>query len=278
MSQGPLIGCSDANTYAVPLDRSWSLTNAVVTKAGQHRLSLVDRGLWPSRDGESFYSYNGAASFAENSLSGDWPADYSNTLEQYWPTSGEWNFDVAQNNTSLFWELRRARDSLYASGNGLHFALGGRQGDTTDWSLDYDMNIPGLVMFNESSQQWFNFSTKDFSSSGFVTDGAAHFATDYGPEALLLVFGGYVNGLKSSFDEMWMFEPVSRRWAAQQVSGEPPLGAIHPCVVGLAGDSGTYEVSIKKIRLSKEVAHTGTCRSFFMEAWAMQMTSTVRSR
>lgn len=198
--------------------------------------------------------------------------DLRNTVERYTPSYEGWS-TYAQSNDANFSDLSRAIESYYASGNGLYFASGGRMRgpphDVTDWYLEGEINAPGLVMYNESSQDWYNISTEGFSSTRYAYGGAAHFVTEYGPEGLLLLFGGYVNGLLASFDEMYMFEPVSQQWRSQVVSGEPPPLAYKPCVVGVRGDNGTYEVSLKCQRSLIVEAHLRMYRSSFMVAKAL---------
>lgn len=98
-------------------------------------------------------------------------------------------------------------------------------------------------MYNDSSKLWSNTSAVGFTYSGHAMAGAAHFVPSFGPEGLLFAFGGtsaadqYV-----SFSEAYMFEPVSKRWARQAVSGDIPAPNVQACVVGLEGDEGTYEV------------------------------------
>lgn len=41
-----------------------------------------------------------------------------------------------------------------------------------------------------------------------------------------------------------MFEPVSKQWHTQKVTGDHPQFSQSQCVVGLEGDNGTYEASI----------------------------------
>lgn len=109
------------------------------------------------------------------------------------------------------------------------------------------MDVPGLVVYNESSQQWWNISTggeDGYTYMGTAREGAAHFVPTFGPEGLLFVFGGFANeDTLMPFDEAYMFEPVSQRWRKQQVTGTPPAPASGQCVVGVQGDNGTYEVS-----------------------------------
>lgn len=53
-------------------------------------------------------------------------------------------------------------------------------GDVNAWR-----RIPGIVIFNETSKEWFNASTRDFTYNGLAIQGAAPFVPNFGPEGLL---------------------------------------------------------------------------------------------
>lgn len=82
----------------------------------------------------------------------------------------------------------------------------------------------------------------------------------FGPAGLLFVFGGTTtiytattitpdptaNSVLSplAFSTLYMYDPQSQQWSTQEASGDIPLPVLNPCVTGLAGDDGTYEVRI----------------------------------
>ena len=176
----------------------------------------------------------------------------ANSLWQITPSggTGRWKQSYVSPSTN-FTNLVRVTSAIYASGNGLGFALGGLQSDATGYNLFenayYDNNfVPGMVIYNTSSQEWYNVSSNDYSYSGFALNGAAQFVPSFGPNGLLFVFGGTTgpsdNVQYVSFDHVWMYDPVSQRWASQEVSGDIPNETENQCVVGAQGDDGTYEV------------------------------------
>ena len=127
--------------------------------------------------------------------------------------TSNWGYDAPR--TNQFWEFHAAGDSghwtqqavitppsrpplieiyqgYYASGNNLGFAIGGVEDDSSYYEYsDEDLyawrRVPGIVMYNQSSQEWFNASTKDFAELSI--QGAAHFVPNFGPEGIL--FGWY---------------------------------------------------------------------------------------
>ena len=108
-----------------------------------------------------------------------------------------------------------------------------------------------MVVYNTTSQEWHNVTSKYTENQGRVTNGAAHFVPSFGPEGLLVVVGGITAyniditlpdpGVYVSITNgLYMYEPVSQEWHAQQVTGEPPEQLASHCMVGVQGDS-SYE-------------------------------------
>ena len=124
------------------------------------------------------------------------------------------------------------------------FALGGIQNAATNpdiQSQTYDTS--GMVMYNFTSQDWYNISASGYSLNGYAQHGAAHFVPSFGPSGLVLVLGGYIgNSTLIGLDTISMFEPISQQWSAQVASGKAPPPILDPCMVGIQGDNDTYEV------------------------------------
>lgn len=228
-------------TYSIDLSTSW--TNATVELASTRSKApaLNYQALWADLSGTSLYAYDGAVS-----LSSDLPLAVP-------PNNELWRFDISGKSgdwslidhvaSSNFSTLVRSYHGSYAYGNGLGFAVGGRENGATNNALPTTANlpVPGMVMYNISSQQWYNIS--GWSDSGISQDGAAHFVPSLGPAGLLFVFGGTVaNGLWPGTDKVSIFDPVSQQWSWQEVTGAKPSSVQSPCVVGAQGDNDTYEV------------------------------------
>lgn len=200
--------------------------------------------LWPDAKDELFYAYDGGYSYSVQISS---EPDPVNQLWQFEPSgnTGSWSM-VEPSPTTNFSLLSRAQAGLYASGNGLGFALGGSQSAATEFSWNAGgTDIPGMIVYNTSSQDWSNISTTGYSWSGTAAAGAAQFVPTFGPAGLLLVFGGTANGDLVPFTNVSMYEPVSQQWRSQEVSGTLPSPVTNPCVVGVPGDNETYEVSLR---------------------------------
>lgn len=230
----------------IPLDQSWTIEDVPLKSQPKPATfgSLGGAALWPSAAGDSFYSYNGGLSYATQIYDKQDPKE--NTLWEFVPGTngiGTWTLQ-APSPDGNFTNLSRTRDALQTGYNGLGFAVGGLQMASTDFDLGSGaMEVPGMVMYNDSTQQWWNVSTTGYSYDGTAQGGAAVFVPSFGPEGLLFVLGGFANGALASFDYVFMFEPLSQQWRKQQVSGTPPAPVGAPCAVGVPGDEGTYEVS-----------------------------------
>ena len=127
------------------------------------------------------------------------------------------------------------------------FALGGYETTATNNALEGPTSaqfpLPGMVMYNMTSQDWYNISASGYSNDGVAMRGAAQFVPSFGPAGLMFVFGGTVaNGILPGTDVVSFFEPISQQWSSQEVSGSKPSPVIAPCVVGVQGDNSTYEV------------------------------------
>ena len=208
--------------------------------------ALVAQALWVDPSGTSFYAFDGGISYSV-SLS-ERPPPPPSEIWQFIPSgiSGDWSL-VSPPASSNFTTLIRGYQGTYTYGAGLGFALGGLENAATNEAIDVNselsFQIPGMVMYNITSQDWYNVSTSGYSQSGGSVNGAAQFVPCFGPAGLLFVFGGSVaNEIFPGTDGVSMFDPISQQWSSQEVSGAKPSSVLSPCVVGAQGDNNTYEV------------------------------------
>ena len=137
-------------------------------------------------------------------------------------------------------------------------AVGGVENGGTDslyLANDASYYTPGMVVFNISSQEWYNTSIEAISSSQTATSGAVQFVPSFGPAGLFFMLGGEsfdehlvvnenaANSQPFSFTTVRMYEPLSQKWHNQTATGEAPALLMDKlCVVGIEGDDNTYEV------------------------------------
>jgi hypothetical protein len=221
-----------------------------------------NEALWLSADNKTVYAYNGGISNAPPHWY-EYPVTPPNYLWQFNADAGRWH--QAYISPSTIWStLVRVTGSINTYGNGLGFALGGSQSLSTSASLFSDTSeqtfVPGMVVYNISSQSWYNVSSTEYTSTGFTVSGAASFVPSFGPNGLLFVFGGRYgdpdNLQYAQFDYAWMYEPISKRWTSQKVTGQIPPVRTNPCIVGAQGDNGTFEIFLFGGAYAYDVAKT----------------------
>lgn len=223
-----------------------------------------NEALWLSADNQTIYQYNGGISEAPINWF-DTAVTPQNSLYQFDSDTDQWNPSYISP-SSIFSSLGRVTASINAYGNGLGFALGGMQNfatNTAAFSIDdvfANTLVPGMVIYDSKSQDWYNVSITDYSNSGFALAGAALFVPPFGPNGLLFVFGGQYgeadNLQYAQFNYAWMYEPYSKTWSSQEVSGDIPAVRTFPCVVGAQGDDGTYEIYMFGGSYGSDVAKT----------------------
>lgn len=226
--------------------------------------ALVAQALWVDTLGTSFFAFDGGVSWSLPSY--ELPPPPPNQLWQFTPSgnSGHWSI-VDPLASSNFTGLIRGYNGIYASGAGLGFALGGLENRATTNGIGAStFRIPGMVMYNITSQAWYNVSAAGYSPDGIAIDGAAQFVPSFGPAGLLFVFGGSLDtNIFPGTDKVSIFEPTSQQWSSQEVSGAKPSSVLSPCVVGAQGDSNTYEVTNRR-NLTEPEAYKPTHRFFCM--------------
>ena len=234
---------AENNTYSIDLTKSWKLEDVTLNTISKGSAPvLADESLWLGPTGDTFYVYNGRTNWWRPTVSED-PAPPENAMWQFTPSgdSGTWS-QVAIPPTSNFSTLTRTYFGASATDNGLGFTLGGWVSDHTIDSLtdDDSFTIPGMVVYNATSEQWYNVSSAF--DNGIAVNGHAHFVPSYGPAGLLFIFGGWQGSDETSFEWTLIYEPISQQWQSQKVTGNLPTKVDNPCVVGVEGDDGTYEV------------------------------------
>ena len=228
------------NTYSIDLSSSWTNKTVVLESIHSEAPVLIYQALWPDESQNCFYAFDGGLSQAI--LLEDQPSVPQNQLWQFTPSKNSWS-QVFAPPSSNFTQLVRVVSAGYASGGGAGFALGGAQNRGTNSELGHDVDTPGLVIYNMTSQTWSNISSSGYSDSGISISATAHFVPIFGSAGLLSILEGLVaNNYLPSTDRIAIFDPSTQRWAFQAVSGPKPPEAAVSCAVGIQGDNNTYEV------------------------------------
>ena len=164
---------------------------------------------------ETLYQYDG-------SKSGAFPGWYytAPTTNQFWQftpsgAGGDWQ-QISTTPSSGFLELTEVSQAYTASANGIGFALGGVLSDASYQGYDDQYystwrRVPGMVMYNSSSSEWYNASSSDFSYHGLAHDGSAVYVPNFGPEGLLFGKFGY-RRLHIGLSSLLIVDYDSARW------------------------------------------------------------------
>ena len=151
--------------------------------------------LWPSADNKSFYNFGGVLSNhsdLQNPAINVW---------QYTPSADGGNYAIVpSSNTHDNPSLTGVRpaSALFACGDGIGYALGGWNGGPQVYGSGgsgAQIPVPGLLIYNSTSNTWTNRSATAYSPYGTTLNGRMHFLPDYGSTGLLIVLGGEFTGL-----------------------------------------------------------------------------------
>ena len=250
---------SEANdTYSIDLSTSWTNQTVHITQIIKTAPVLNLGTLWLDPTGTSFYAWGGEVSHTAGTVKniGAYPG---NAVYQFVPnvSLGSWN-QVGSAVKSDLDNLLRPVSGAGAFGNGAGYLYGGY---TNQWSNDALMNsptdfpLPGIVSYDITANSWSNISSQSFTQSDSERYGQMEFVPGFGPAGLLISMGGGIYGesgtlrvqslssLLSTFQQVTIFEPTSRKWYTQTTTGQVPDPRANFCSVGVAGNNGTFEVS-----------------------------------
>jgi hypothetical protein len=180
------------------------------------------------------------------------------------PQAELWQFITDGNGTGSWTLYSAAPDSIVqtaaaadATANSSVYLLGG----LTTWrtSPEFDSSDPsyaasgdGIVIYDMLDQSWTNQSMRSFRPSGWSWDAQLHHLTGLADGSLLLAMGGATSGprrlvsdtIYASYDVVSIYNTITNEWANQTTTGDVPTARRGACSVGIAGDNGTYEVSM----------------------------------
>lgn len=175
-------------TYSIDLSVSWTNRSVTLNPIPKDSPQLNREALWLLDN--NIYQYDGGRSEA---FPGDWwvGAPETNQFWEFHPSgdSGRWTQKSVITPPTRP-PLVEVDQAYYASGNDLGFAIGGVEDvasyyEYSSTNADAWRRVPGVVMYNSTSQEWYNASTKAFTDNGLAIQGAAHFVPNFGPEGIL---------------------------------------------------------------------------------------------
>ena len=160
-------------------------------------------------------------------------------------------FWVSKNLSSTAAGYTRPYYGFFTSSYKAGFYIGGIGNNETDQRQQRESSIPWIVTFDYKTRLWTNTSINDAFSLGSGFGGTAIFADEFGDSGMLLALGGVDYGIDTpvysgyigrSFENVTIYDPTTKQWLWQTTSGDAPVPREGHCRVGVAGQSGTYEM------------------------------------
>lgn len=173
---------------------------------------------------------------------------------------GSWGVQNLEN-AKILKTLHPSRGGAFASANETGFLIGGQANNMTELNQKDQQNIPGMLSFDMKTKILQNITTTPSSAgdSGFPFKGAlvwaeAEYVPNFGPNGLVMVFGGHDVPLDNSieahdtqpldFETLRFFDPRTGEWFSQKTTGTAPFTPrMNFCVTGFQTASG-YDIFV----------------------------------
>ncbi|KAF5684575.1 kelch repeat protein [Fusarium circinatum] len=237
-------------TLSIPLDESWTNDTVAFTQSEKGPSPYLKQpALWVDEERSMIYSWGGQGSYKNTSAAGDHHL-YAFEADD---GKGSWSIHDPDDDT-LFSSLYRSVRGAYTTCHGVGYHLGGygeRRTDKrfTDGSY-VERPLDGLLTYNMTTQKWTNESTKALDYATW--SGRATCIPSIGSSGLLIFMGGAKVKTPSfrnesepvSFTNITIFDPSSKEWYYQQISGVSPDPRVDFCSVGVQGRNNTYDIYI----------------------------------
>jgi hypothetical protein len=111
--------------------------------------------------------------------------------------------------------------------------------------------VSGLVTYDYTSKKLSNSTVTGIKNGGIVQMGGAHFVPNFGPQGILVTFGGDRVGIKQAGDDSLLdsssvrvYDPATGTWYKQATSGNIPEARKEFCMTGVASNNETYEIFV----------------------------------
>ncbi|SPO03327.1 uncharacterized protein DNG_06009 [Cephalotrichum gorgonifer] len=240
------------STLWIDVSESWSPSTVAINVVKKPGPKLSLQAIWPGEDRSSFYIWGGRV------MASDGRADGLSKSEMWRFTTGgegggQWASEIP-NESDAFASLLLPQRGAYTTVNNTGYFVGGTVIQSSDPTLKVGMQpVPGMISFNMDTRTFSNDSTADISPFGTMLGGTAEYVPGYGPNGLVMLFGGYgytlLPGFRDvehtrQFDSVNFFDPVTKDWYWQRTTGDTPPARLDHCSVGVRSSSGTYEIFV----------------------------------
>ncbi|KAL8716468.1 MAG: hypothetical protein Q9225_006206 [Loekoesia sp. 1 TL-2023] len=233
------------DTLTIDLKNSWDTSSAPFGYITKQNVPDLNGGfLFPAPDNKTIFQFGGETNWLFNAWLAPETAIYQFTLTG--EGNGTWSkFNAGPN--SGFNDLTRPVRALAASVDDTFFIFGGfinSHSSRSTMDMGYDtVPLDGIVAFNMTSGVWTNTSMPSHLIRPHGKNGMLSPVPNFGLAGLLVTAGtGTVDKQPPTFENITIYEPQRQTWHYQTSTGDIPAGRDAPCVVGVQGDNGTYEI------------------------------------
>ncbi|KAK5655592.1 hypothetical protein OQA88_5523 [Cercophora sp. LCS_1] len=231
------------STLSIDLSKSWTADSVVIRSIPKPGPNKANVHLFTDKEAGAFYSWGGKWIFGLN---------MSET--ELWKFSadgaggGTWSLDPP-GNPSTFAELIPGEFATVTTAGESGYLIGGIASGWTQLYRARNQVIPGMATFNMKTKLWENGTTSPFNT---LTGGTAEFVPAYGPNGLIVLFGGWSPSVVGEpdvlaspqwgFDNITFFDPETKQNYWQKTTGDiPPHPRTRFCTVGFQREGG-YDI------------------------------------
>ncbi|KAL1837873.1 hypothetical protein VTJ49DRAFT_3299 [Mycothermus thermophilus] len=234
------------STISIDLSKSWTTSDVILRTIEKPWFSKIMQVIWTDREEGVFYVW-----------AGRWLRGRNMTDNEYWKFTpdgsggGSWNLETPAN-PDVFNNLHPADHIVFANSNDTGFALGGIASGWSERGRGSNAIIPGMVTFDMRSKTWRNHTTAE-SPFETIASSPAHYIDVFGPNGLIMAFGGVAHPVSGSVDwanapsydlgNLTFFDPKTVETYWQTATGDiPESPRTQFCIAGFRNPEGGYEI------------------------------------
>ncbi|EFQ27055.1 kelch repeat protein [Colletotrichum graminicola] len=237
-----------SSTLSIDLSKSWKPADVEIKQTQKFAPKMNRQAVFTDASSNSFYIWGGHTSYLA-----DPPSPRLWKFSADGSGGGSWSTEIKPGH-DLFTRLTRSQGAAYVSTPDSGFYFGGFSSGSADPNPKGP--VPGFLEFNYTAtdQAWKNHTVAPYSTSGNVVGASAHYVPSFGPNGIVMMFGGasHVIGAGQSnsnvgwlgFDTIYVMEPLSKRWYSQKTSGNAPGARMWHCTAGAVSQNNTYEIFV----------------------------------
>jgi hypothetical protein len=238
------------STISIDLSKSWTNSDVVQQVIKRPWASKSNQVLWTDHEKGVFYVW-----------AGKWPNGKNMVENELWKFTpdgkggGSWATDAPEN-PDVFGSLHQGEYMVYANNKNTGYAIGGIASGWTEKYRAATGTLPGMVTFDMNTKTWTNDSdTATLSPYEMIAAGGAHFASNLGPNGLILALGGVAHPVVGAVDwpgadpidwkNLVFFDPETKKKYTQTATGDIPSSPrTQFCTTGFENPDGGYEMSV----------------------------------